>query len=79
MQLKEPKVVRVVHEGLYAGVFVILLLWLTAPFNVETIHEGRSLFFFAQGIITTLVSITTGTFSTSLIPQHFDLTLFISS
>ena len=72
MQLKEPKVVRVVHEGLYAGVFVILLLWLTAPFNVETIHEGRSLFFFAQGIITTLVSITTGTFSTYILHKPMD-------
>ena len=72
MQLKEPKVVRVVHEGLYAGVFVILLLWLTAPFNVETIHEGRSLFFFAQGIITTLVSIITGTFSTYILHKPMD-------
>ena len=50
------------RENLYAGVFVILLLWLTMPFNVESIHEGRPLFFLAQGIITFVVGILTGTF-----------------
>lgn len=61
-RLKEPKNIRILRENLHAGAFVILLLWLTMPFNVESIHEGRPLFFLAQGIITIVVGIINGTF-----------------
>ena len=57
IKIKNPVNIRIVHESVYAGIFVILLLWLTMPFNVETIHEGRPLFFLPQGIITTVISI----------------------
>lgn len=70
--LKEPKNLRILRESVYAGVFVILLLWLTMPFNVETIHEGRPLFFLAQGIITILVSIGTGAFCAYILHMPMD-------
>ena len=70
--LKEPKNLRIVRESVYAGVFVILLLWLTMPFNVETIHEGRPLFFLAQGIITIIVSIGTGAFCAYVLHMPMD-------
>ena len=70
--LKEPKNLRIARESIYAGVFVILLLWLTLPFNVETIHEGRPLFFLAQGVITTVVSILTGAFCAYVLRMPLD-------
>ncbi|MGN0281180.1 MAG: LytTR family DNA-binding domain-containing protein [Prevotella sp.] len=74
-KLKEPKNIRIMRESLYAGVFVILLLWLTMPFNVETIHDDRPLFFFAQGFITVIVSILTGAFSAYVLHIPMDPTL----
>ena len=73
--LKQPKNIRIVRENLYAGVFVILLLWLTLPFNVESIHEGRPLFFLAQGVITFVVGILTGTFCAYVLHLPLDPTL----
>ena len=71
IKIKNPVNIRIVHESVYAGIFVILLLWLTMPFNVETIHEGRPLFFLAQGIITTVISIATGLFAAHIL--HFPM------
>ena len=73
--LKQPKNIRIVRENLYAGLFVILLLWLTMPFNVESIHEGRPLFFLAQGVITFVVGILTGTFCAYVLHLPLDPTL----
>ena len=73
--LSKPQHIRIVRESLYAGVFVVLLLWLTLPFNVETIHDGRPLFFFAQGAITIVVSIITGLFTTYVLHKPLDPTL----
>ena len=68
----EPKNIRILRESTYAGVFVILLLWLTMPFNVETINENRPLFFLAQGVITFVVSIATGTFCAYVLRMPLD-------
>ena len=73
--LTKPQNIRILRESLYAGVFVVLLLWLTMPFNVVTIHEGRTVFFFAQGIITVIVSILTGAFSAYVLHVPLDPTL----
>lgn len=73
--LSKPQHIRIVRESLYAGVFVVLLLWLTLPFNVGTIHDGRPLFFFAQGAITIVVSIITEAFTANVLHKPLDPTL----
>lgn len=71
-RLKEPINIRIIHESVYAGIFVFLLLWLTMPFNVETIHEGRPLFFLAQSVITTAVSMIIGLFTAHILRMPMD-------
>ena len=70
--IKEPINIRIIHESVYAGIFVFLLLWLTMPFNVETIHEGRPLFFLAQSVITTVVSVINGLFTAHVLHMPMD-------
>ena len=71
-RLKEPINIRIIHESVYAGIFVFLLLWLTMPFNVETIHDGRPLFFLAQSVITTVVSMIIGLFTAHILRMPMD-------
>ena len=71
-RFKEPINIRIIHESVYAGIFVFLLLWLTMPFNVETIHDGRPLFFLAQSVITTVVSMIIGLFTAHILRMPMD-------
>lgn len=72
IRIIEPKDIRIVREAVYAGITVLLLLWLTAPFNVDTIQEHRSLFFLAQGVITVIVSIASGIFTSYILHMPMD-------
>ena len=67
-----PQNIRILRENLYAGVFVFLLLSLANPFDVDTVHDNRSLFFIAMGVLSTLVGIVDGTFSSYVLRMPMD-------
>ena len=67
-----PQNIRILRENLFAGVFVFLLLTLANPFDVDTVHEHRSVFFFAMGVLSALVGIIVGAFTAYVLRMPLD-------
>lgn len=67
-----PQNIRILRENLFAGVFVFLLLTLANPFDVDTVHEHRSVFFLAMGVLSAIVGIIVGTFTAYVLRMPLD-------
>ncbi|MGM9714470.1 MAG: LytTR family DNA-binding domain-containing protein [Prevotella sp.] len=67
-----PQNIRIVRENVFAGVFVFLLLTLANPFDVDTVHEHRSMFFIAMGVLSAIVGIMVGMFTAYVLHMPLD-------
>lgn len=67
-----PQNIRILRENLFAGVFVFLLLTLANPFDVDTVHEHRSVFFLAMGVLSAIVGIIVGSFTAYVLRMPLD-------